>query len=85
MEAAASAELARAGFRDARRAVDRSFTLVSQSRLLNVPGLQPLTPAPGGGARVLPRLPGRWGDEPELRRTGQCHLSTLWDHLRNWK
>jgi serine/threonine protein kinase/predicted Zn-dependent protease len=41
-EAGAQRERAEAGFATARKAVDESFTTISESRLLNVPGLQPL-------------------------------------------
>jgi tetratricopeptide (TPR) repeat protein len=75
-EAAASAvaaqqqtELARLGFDEARRAVDRSFTLVSESRLLNVPGLQPLRKSLLAEARTYYRtFAQRWSEEPSLRR-----------------
>jgi serine/threonine protein kinase/tetratricopeptide (TPR) repeat protein len=67
-DASASAELARAGFDDARRAVDRSFTLVSQNRLLKVPGLQPLRLALLQEAQSYYRdFSKRWGNEPALR------------------
>ena len=41
-EAGAQRQRAEAGFATARKAVDESFTTISESRLLNVPGLQTL-------------------------------------------
>ena len=42
LQAGAQRERAEAGFATAGKAVDESFTIISESRLLNVPGLQPL-------------------------------------------
>jgi tetratricopeptide (TPR) repeat protein len=75
-QAAANAEdakvktkLARSGFDEARKAVDSSFTLVSESRLLKIPGLQPLRKSLLEEALKYYRsFADRWADEPTLRR-----------------
>jgi serine/threonine protein kinase/tetratricopeptide (TPR) repeat protein len=63
------AALARAGFQQARDAIDRAFNLVSENRLLRVPGMQPLRKQLLEEALQYYRaFADEWRDEPELRR-----------------
>jgi serine/threonine protein kinase/tetratricopeptide (TPR) repeat protein len=62
-------ELARAGFEEARRAVDRSFTIISEDKLLTVPGMQPLRKKLLDEALQYYRnFAKEWAGEPSLRR-----------------
>ena len=66
---------AEANFRQARAAVDEYFTTVSESKLLNVPGLQPLRKELLDAAqRVLPRLPPRARRRPVGAGRGRLGL-----------
>jgi serine/threonine protein kinase/tetratricopeptide (TPR) repeat protein len=67
-EAKRQRERAREGFRQAREAVDRAFTVVSENKLLLVPGMQPLRKQLLEEALQYYRdFSQRWADEPGLR------------------
>ncbi len=75
-EAIAERQRAEEGFREARQTVDKYFTSVSESRLLDVPGLQPLRKELLESALVhYQNFIGRYGDDPkvlaEMARTYQ--------------
>jgi serine/threonine protein kinase len=67
-EAIAERERAEEGFREARETVDRYFTSVSESKLLNVPGLQPLRKELLESAlEHYQKFIGRYGNDPKVQ------------------
>jgi serine/threonine protein kinase/tetratricopeptide (TPR) repeat protein len=67
-EAKLQRERAREGFRQAREAVDRAFTVVSENKLLRVPGMQPLRKQLLDEALQYYRdFSRKWADEPGLQ------------------
>ena len=67
-EAIAERERAEEGFREAREAVDKYFTQVSESTLLKVPGLQPLRKELLESAlKHYQKFIGRYGNDPKVQ------------------
>jgi serine/threonine-protein kinase len=71
-------ERAEAGFREARGAVDKYYTSVSESKLLNVPGLQPLRKELLESAlEYFEKFIGEYGDDPKV----QSEMARAYTHV----